>query len=157
MSIEEIHLICGKYNIRNYTINSDGSIDVEGDVNLVKKNLKEIPLKFNKVSGYFDISFNRLTSLEGSPREVYSYFDCSSNLLTTLIGSPDKVHQYFYCTYNKLKSLEGMGIINDVIKYFLHYNPLESLDGYDGDLNKLECFYKKKLVRKKKLKILEKL
>ena len=82
MSVEEIHLICGKYNIKNYTINSDGSIDVEGNVNLYNTNLTKIPLKFNKVSGYFDISSNKLTSLEGSPREVYSYFDCSNNFLT---------------------------------------------------------------------------
>ena len=29
-----IEEICEKYNIRNYTINEDGSIDVDGYVNL---------------------------------------------------------------------------------------------------------------------------
>ena len=42
MNNQEIHNICKKYNITNYSINSDGSIDVEGNVNLVKKNLKEL-------------------------------------------------------------------------------------------------------------------
>ena len=33
----DIDSICRKYNIRNYIINSDGSIDVDGDVNLYNK------------------------------------------------------------------------------------------------------------------------
>ena len=41
---QEIHDICKKYNIENYTINSDGSIDVDGNVNLSKMNLTELPL-----------------------------------------------------------------------------------------------------------------
>jgi hypothetical protein len=60
MSEQEIHDICKKYNITNYTINSDGSIDVNGSVYLNDKNLTELPLKFNKVSGYFYINDNKL-------------------------------------------------------------------------------------------------
>ena len=30
MTEQEIHDICKKYNIKNYTINPDGSTDVEG-------------------------------------------------------------------------------------------------------------------------------
>ena len=36
-----------------YTINDDGSIDVEGDVNLSSKKLTKIPFSFGKVSGVF--------------------------------------------------------------------------------------------------------
>lgn len=32
MTEQEIHNICKKLKIKNYTINSDGSIDVDGDV-----------------------------------------------------------------------------------------------------------------------------
>ncbi len=32
MNIQKIHNICKKYDIENYSINSDGSIDVDGDV-----------------------------------------------------------------------------------------------------------------------------
>ena len=39
MSEQEIHDICRKYNIINYTINPDGSIDVNGDVYISKTNL----------------------------------------------------------------------------------------------------------------------
>ena len=74
MSEQEIHDICEKYDITNYTINPDGSIDVDGNVNLSYMGLTKIPIKFNKVSGYFDCSYNFITSLEGCPREVVGNF-----------------------------------------------------------------------------------
>jgi hypothetical protein len=40
---QEIINICKKYNIQNYTINPDGSIDVNGDVWLSNKKLTKIP------------------------------------------------------------------------------------------------------------------
>jgi hypothetical protein len=106
-SKEDIGSICKKYNIQNYTINEDGTVDVGRDVYLNGYNLTEFPLKFRKVSGYFDCSYNKLTSLEGSPREVGQYFNCSNNQLTSLEGSPNKVGGDFYCSYNKLTNLEG--------------------------------------------------
>ena len=36
-SFEDIDEICRKYNIINYTINSDGTIDVDGNVDLSDK------------------------------------------------------------------------------------------------------------------------
>ena len=37
-----ISLICEKYGIKNYTVNDDGSIDVNGRVNLYNKGLTEL-------------------------------------------------------------------------------------------------------------------
>ena len=97
-----ISLICEKYGIENYTINPDGSIDVNGDVNLCNFGLTELPLIFNRVTGYFLCDDNKLTSLKGSPRWVGGYFYCSHNQLTSLEFSPDYVGGYFNCRYNKL-------------------------------------------------------
>ena len=107
-SKEDIHSICKKYNIQNYTINQDGYIDVDGNVYLSGKGLTELPLKFGKVGGYFACSNNQLTSLEGSPREVGGRFDCCDNQLTSLEGSPRSVGGYFYCYRNQLTSLSGI-------------------------------------------------
>ena len=101
-----ISLICKKYNITNYTINDDGSIDVNGDVFLYNKELNELPLIFNKVTGYFDCGHNKLTSLKGCPVWVGFSFSCSYNDLTSLEFSPDYVGSYFSCSKNKLTSLE---------------------------------------------------
>jgi hypothetical protein len=97
-----ISLICKQYGINNYTINPDGSIDVDGSVNLWDKGLVELPLTFNKVSGWFDCGNNRLTTLKGCPRWVGDYFRCNYNNLTSLKFSPDYVGGDFYCRKNNL-------------------------------------------------------
>jgi hypothetical protein len=103
----EIDDICKEYGIRNYTINSDGSIDVEDDVDLLSGYLTKLPLKFNKVYGSFDCGNNKLTTLEGSPNYVGDNFNCSDNELTNLIGGPKEVGGWFDCSDNKLTSLDG--------------------------------------------------
>ena len=152
MTEQEIHTICEKYNITNYTINPDGSIDVDGDVYLTFKRLSKLPLKFNKVSGNFYCSDNKLKTLEGSPKIIGGSFDCSNNNLTSLEGSPNEVGWNFYCgDNNKLTSLEGCP--NEVVGGFYFYrNSLESLDEYKGSYEKLNCDNKEKLIRKSKIK-----
>ena len=135
MTIDEqkIHNICKKHNIKNYTINPDGSIDVDGDVLLYNRRLKKLPLDFNIVSGYFNCSWEKLTSLKGCPKEVGGDFYCSYNKLTSLEHSPLIICGLFYCVDN----------------------PLESLNGFNGHYDKLYCDNKQKLIRKTKLKILD--
>jgi hypothetical protein len=132
---EDIESICLKYGIKNYTINEeDGTIDVDGDVDLSGsifgggKNIDKLPLKFGKVTGNFNCSYNQLTSLEGSPSKVGGDFICYENKLTSLEGSPSEVGGSFYCYSNKLTSLEGSP--NRVGGSFdCRYNKLTSLEG----------------------------
>ena len=58
-TMETIHDICKRYNIKNYTINPDGSIDVNGDVDLYNKatNYKEFQ-KLYKRKKILDDIFN---------------------------------------------------------------------------------------------------
>jgi hypothetical protein len=106
-SKEDIESICEEYNIKNWTLNEDGSIDVDGDINISLKILNKLPLKFRNVSGYFDCSFNDLTSLKGCPESVGGSFFCYNNNLTSLEGSPKSVGRDFDCSYNNITSLEG--------------------------------------------------
>ena len=57
--MNSIHDICKRYNITNYTINGDGSIDVDGSVKLSEYKLTEFPLIFNKVTGYFYCDYSK--------------------------------------------------------------------------------------------------
>ena len=108
---------CNAYGIKNYTINSDGSIDVDGNVYLHSPTLRylsgargrlvKLPLKFNVVYGDFLCFNNQLKTLEGGPKEVGGSFNCSDNELTSLVGAPIRVGGEFYCGHNKLVSLEG--------------------------------------------------
>ena len=109
----EIDKICRKYDIRNYTINTDGSIDVNGDdtllyggVGLGIMDLKKLPLKFNKVDGWFNCNFNMMKSLEGSPIEVNGDFNCVGNELTSFKFAPRIIRGDFYCSSNYIKTFE---------------------------------------------------
>ena len=102
-----IDLICNQYKIENYTINSDGSIDVDGDVNILGHGLYKLPLKFGKVYGSFYCQFNKLTSLEGSPNYVGGDFLFFRNNITSLEGSPDFVGGDYSCSSNKITTLIG--------------------------------------------------
>ena len=98
-----------EYNIQNYTINDDFTIDVNGNVNLGLKDLSEFPdyIQFRVVKNSFDCSYNHLKSLRGVPKEVGDGFYCYNNQLITLKGSPEIVKKKFNCSDNKLTTLEG--------------------------------------------------
>jgi len=135
-NFEDIHEICREYGINNYTINSDGSIDVDGNVYLSNMGLTKLPLKFNLVSGYFDCGNNRLTTLEGSPKSVV-HFNCSYNNLTTLEGSPKSVGGDFGCNDNNILSFEGAP--NHVGGgFYCGYNPIFNIWKLFRDYSKVE-------------------
>jgi hypothetical protein len=104
---DRIDLICKKFHIRHYTIISDGSIDVNGDVYFASRDFIKLPLNFNIVSGELDCRSNRLTTLEGCPHTVDSSFICYNNDLTSLTGGPHTVGGDFECYKNQLSTLEG--------------------------------------------------
>ena len=103
----DIAKICQKYNIRNWSINSEGLVDVDSDVILRGLELTELPFHFGSVSGSFCCIANKLTSLEGSPKVVSDDFHCSGNQLTNLEGGPQVVGNDFGCARNILTSLKG--------------------------------------------------
>jgi len=136
---QEIEDLCSKYEISNYQIRDDGSIDVEGDVNLWErlKDLKQLPLNFNKVGGYFECGNNNLTTLEGCPKKVKN-FGCACNKLTSLEHSP-KIVENFYCQYNYITSLEGLE--NTYIDGVLNVSHCENLYSLKGFPKKVSSFW----------------
>jgi hypothetical protein len=136
-----ISLICKKYGIENYTVNDDGSIDVNGDVNLSWYKLTELPLSFNKVTGDFYCSHNVLTSLKGSPKWVGGYFDCYNNQLTSLEFSPEYVGTNFYC-YNN--DLTDNYCDTEIGGYF--YTSLKQEGLTEDNYNEWRKLYKRKMI-----------
>ena len=98
-----------EYGIKNYTVNDKGEIDVNGDVDLSYRGLKEFPsyIQFGTVKGGFDCYYNNLTSLRGCPRVVKKSFYCHDNNLVSLEGSPEEVEFSFLCQSNNLRDLKG--------------------------------------------------
>ncbi|WP_419764694.1 MAG: hypothetical protein ACNI28_13000 [Arcobacter sp.] len=94
-----------KHSISNFFISKDLKVTVHGNVNLNGKlSGDKLPVTFDVVDGYFDISNNSLKSLEGSPEKVTGDFNCSHNMIESLIGSPIAVYD-FNCSFNKLVNL----------------------------------------------------
>jgi len=119
--IYNIIRICEKYNITDYTINDDLSIDVDGDVDLSSYYLCNLPLTFNIVSGDFSCWNSNLTTLSGAPREVSGDFLCYNNRLEVFEHFPTKVSGYIYCDSNQIEPIEynhlfEMGYALDQIK-----------------------------------------
>ena len=122
-SKNSIESICKKYGITDYIINEDGSIDVNGDVDLRTEKLTNIPLKFGKVNGYFACSFNRLISLEGCPESVGGDFGCSFNKLTSLEGCPEIISGDFDCSSNFITNFKGISEFFEGI-FYCYRNPI---------------------------------
>lgn len=123
--------------IGTYMSNTDGSIDVDGDVNLSEKylNLKKLPITFNIVTGNFTINNNNLTNLIGCPKKVGGDFSCSENSLTSLEGCPTDIGGDFYCGENvNLTSLEH-GPKQVGRNYYVNDNALINLIGAPVNIN----------------------
>jgi hypothetical protein len=136
-----ISLICKKYGIENYTINDDGSIDVNGDVSLSYDGLTELPLRFNRVTGSFSCFDNKLTTLKGCPRWVGDWFSCGSNKLTSLEFSPEYVGNDFFCSDNYLIDNYSDTEIGGKFYTSLKHDGLT-----EGNYNEWRKIYKRKLI-----------
>ena len=115
---EDIHKICKKYNIINYTINDDGSIDVDGDVNLRDRDLVKLPLKFRNVGGDFFCSYNNLTSFEGCPKYIGGDFFCHYNDIISFEGFPKHIGGNFYCDRNPIYEIWELFFDKSKIEFF---------------------------------------
>jgi len=152
-----------KYNIYEFTLNEDLSIDTIDSVDISGNKIGEFPsyIQFNEVGGDFDCSECALTSLRGCPRIVKT-FTCQWNLITSLIGGPSTVSLDYYCNRNSLlTSLKGAPeILNHsffcqfcsltsliggpkIVKnrYFCQGNHLKSLKGIPDEIFNLDCSY----------------
>ena len=147
---KEIHEICEKYGIENYTINN-GVVNVDDTIYLacqsdyipVSKKYKEqvylskLPLRFGEVSGSFFCEDNSLATLDGCPAIVGQEFNCSNNELTSLEGCPLTVGGNFICMNNEIRTLDYLpkkiggefycagNPINNVYKLFYSLDDIE--------------------------------
>ena len=148
-SKEEIHAWLEKYEVKRYEIHDDLTVTLNDDLNLFAKSIRAIPIKFRKtqsinvssnyltsidwapevVDGDFKCDKNRdkITSLEGGPKEVKGTFNCNNSKLTSLEGGPQKVGGNYRCADNNLGNLKG---IADEVGY--------SLDASNCNLTSLE-------------------
>ena len=129
-NFNKIKGICEKYNVRNYTINQDETVDVDGDVYLSFKKLSKLPLNFGKVSGSFNCYDNDLGTLKGCPKEVGHNFNCHNTKLTSLEYGPVIVGHDFSCTCNNLTTLLNGPKIVRIGYYYFTRNNVKDMNGF---------------------------
>jgi hypothetical protein len=133
-----IKTLCDEYYIEDYTINPDGSIDVDADVIISERRLTKIPLRFGRVSGNFWCQDNSLNTLNGCPEFVGGDFRCSQNELASLEGAPKIVEGSLYCANNKFSDMRGCPEI--IGKYLVcHDNYMTSLQGAPKEVMSINC------------------
>lgn len=79
---------------------------MDGNVNLFRRNLTELPIQFGTVTGPFNCVDNVLTSLHGSPKYVVVILS-SHNLISSLKGSAVGVGGDYCIGANNLPNLVG--------------------------------------------------
>jgi len=76
---------------RRWSWNSDGTVDVSGDVMLLDLSAPRLPVRFGRISGSFDCAGVGLAFVEGLPQHVDGDLICSSNQFTSLEGISEVV------------------------------------------------------------------
>jgi len=96
-------------HVKDIEILPDGTVNIDGYINLSGTKFAKLPFKFGKISQGLTIAENRkLATLVGCPTEVKALDLSSCQSLTSLKGSPTTVHgsvSLFFC--NNLESYDG--------------------------------------------------
>ena len=120
-----------KYNITNYTINPDFTINVDDNVTLKSYPDEELPkyIQFNETYD-FNIISGVLQTLKGCPIKVKGTFYCECPNLINLEYSPKKIRRD-YMLYNckNIKSLKGCP---NTIPYQFKINKCHGLTSLEG-------------------------
>lgn len=159
LKILKIQYFLKTNGIKNYVILDDLSVDIKGNVNLVKKGLKKIPIQFNEVMGYFNISHNKLKTCKGMPKKVKHDFLASYNQLEDIFHFPIEVLGQIDLSHNQLtdlsflpKTVYGLDVSHNKIstlehspekilgRFHLSNNPLKNLKGIASFIDgRFEC------------------
>lgn len=97
----------------DYSINEDGSLDVNKNLRIDTSDITKFPIKFRNINGDFlcnggSSNNEGLTTLENGPVKVTGTFDCSKNQLKNLKYGPLEVGKNYNCTWNDIKNLKGV-------------------------------------------------
>ena len=177
MTDKEIGKICERFNITNYSINNDKSIDVDDDVDFMDlysdSYLEEFPINFNVINGEFNCFANKLNSLKGAPTEIHGDFDAGINNLNSLEYFPKYIKGNIFLRSNNLESLKFLpkningvlDIANNNIRnfsyfpnvkeiFYLNNNPIQKLWLLFENFNFIEYFNELDIIQENDKKVI---
>lgn len=117
--------LCRIWGIENWELNSDGTIDINGDLNLSGRRLNEFPIKIRIIRGSLNVSHNYFKNLKGFPTCITGNLNVSFNKLKTLEGKPKYIDGYISLEGNdRLKST-----LNDyIVEPSINFEPIKSAE-----------------------------
>ncbi len=126
-TIAQIKKECRRLGLSKFSVRRDDKgflVDVEGTVRFTGEFDFEnrFPIRFGYVSGDFNCSFCKLTTLEGAPYKIGGSFHAQYNQLTSLEHFPLVVGGHINLGHNQLTSLVGLPFKDDFV--VLNSNPL---------------------------------
>lgn len=140
--VSELNAICKKWGIKNYTINDDGTIDVDGNVNISDFHLNVLPLRFGNIKGFFACDTNRLSSFKGCPKKIGGNFYCYINKITDIYDIPEvtgEIHIDNNPVYSLIRYFIGRKDKQEWIELFNELDIIQ--DGYNVIFDRLKYFY----------------
>lgn len=130
MTHQEIREWCIKYNISNFTIQDDGTVNVNSPVFIIDNKITKIPIKFGTIEFGFYCEIPNLTTLENCPYHVGGFFEVKRSKLRSLKGGPVYVGGNFDVENNCLESL-----------VFFPEHIGGSIYVYNNPVREDECYY----------------
>ena len=88
-------------------LSPSGGLIVQGDVDL-PENVTSIEFPFESVTGYFDCSGTKVTSLKNAPLHVGDNLYCNRTNIATLEHVPQVINNNVYIRLTEIKSLKGI-------------------------------------------------
>lgn len=117
-----------RHQVKNFKIEADGTVDVDGNVRLLHYDGASVPVKFGKVTGDFICSIGELQSLQNFPTEVDGDCMVDHNILTSFEGLPQKVGGSMMASGNEgVESIDGLPREIGADLYLEHIPKLTSL------------------------------
>lgn len=134
-----------EHNVKNFTINDDLTIDVNGDL-FIEEDLPYF-INFNKVYSDCTVWHSYVTTLRGAPKYVDGNFICRSTAVETLEYCPIEIGGSFEVIYNKkLKNIDNLPQKVGYITKFYSNSKRVNNSTYQKlcDITKKEVFIKDK-------------
>jgi Leucine-rich repeat (LRR) protein len=116
--------------VKDYSINTDLSVDLNENFSIVDAPMEILPFKINKIDGQFKVSGTHINSLENFPKKIDGDFTLLNNFeLHSLEGFPQEIKGEVNLYFNGLRSLKGMPqTLPNVTDFDCSHNQLTSLE-----------------------------
>ena len=97
------------WNIKNYTINKDLTIDVNDTVNMVYQQIEKLPyyIQFGIIKGSFFCNNCGLITFKGMPHTIKGILGCAGNKIKTLKYMPKEIERSLFIDRNPIKFTEN--------------------------------------------------